>query len=479
MMENPFLNVPAHRIQTVGDILRVLEPKAHQVAPQMPLTGFKTDSRSVEPGNVFVAIKGARVDGHDYLDQARAKGAVACLVSDRSKVHNPANCVWVDEPVQALGRLAAAHRRAMPTKIIAVTGSVGKTTTKEILHAILASAFRSRKSSGNFNSTIGLPMELLKIEPNDEWFVAEMGMSTPGEITKLMQMAKPDVGLWTCVKPVHLASFRSIDDIAAAKAEMVRHLDPGKTMVYNRDDPLVHQHCRSYSGRRFAYAFLHPEADIRARIKPFCGWKGTSFELRISETAKQPLTLPLVGRYNVDNALAACAAALAVDFPAAELVNGLRAFRPARHRSNLFNFERDISLVDDTYNASPHAVQQVLRTFAMLPPEGYRWLVLGDMLELGNIEETVHRKLGKRLAEQGFNRITLVGKLSHYTYEALNEANRSDCHIEHFENVEAAISSIKVKLPAHSRVWCKASRGIHLERLVTAIVAKIESETSA
>jgi len=478
-MNQSLTNLPSHPVQTIGDILRILQPSAYQADAKLPVTGFKTDSRCVEQGDVFVAIKGDRVDGHDYLDDVRKRGAVACLVSDESKVANPDRCIWVADPVAALGRLAASHRRAMSAKLIAVTGSVGKTTTKELLYAILASAFRCRKSAGNFNSTIGLPVELLKIKPDDEWFVAEMGMSTPGEITKLMQIAQPDVGLWTCVKPVHLANFNSIDEIAHAKAEMVRALEPGKIMVYNRDDPLVHEHCKSYSGRRFAYALLHPEADIRARVKPFSGWQGTSFELRISESARQPLMLPLVGRYNVDNALAACAAALAVDFPPAELVNGLRAFRPARHRSNLFEFDGDISLVDDTYNASPHAVQQVLRTFAMLPPEGYRWIVLGDMLELGQIEESVHRKLGTRLAQQGFDRITLVGHLSRFTHEALIAAEPEGCEIDYFENVEAAIADLELNLPPKSRVWCKASRGIHLERLVTAIVAQIESEKSA
>lgn len=478
-MTEAFSRIPAHPIQTVGDMLRVLEPSAHQVRAQQAVQSFRTDSRAVEPGDVFVAIKGQRVDGHDYLDQARQRGAVACLVSDESRVQDPSRCIWVNDSIQALGILAAAHRRAMSAKVIAVTGSVGKTTTKEILHAILASAFRSRKSSGNFNSTIGLPMELLKIDPKDEWFVAEMGMSTPGEITKLMKIAQPDLGLWTCVKPVHLASFNSIDDIAKAKAEMVEHLEPGRTMVYNRDDPLVHQHCQNYEGRRFSYAFLHPEADIRARIKPFSGWAGTSFELRISESAKQPLTLPLVGRYNVDNALAACAAALALDFPPAELVNGLRAFRPASHRSNLFRFDGDISIVDDTYNASPHAVQQVLRTFAMLPMKTYRWLILGDMLELGAVEESLHRKLGVRLAEQGFDRVTLVGNLTHHTYEAMMRANKAGCQIEHFEDVNRAIEHMKIHLPPHSRVWCKGSRGIRLERIVTTLVARIESEKLA
>lgn len=470
-----YADVPAMPVLQVGDILRVLEPRAHQVQPSLPIAGFKTDSRAVEAGDVFVAIKGKRVDGHDYLDQARAQGAVACIVSDLEKVARRENCIWVDDALMALGLLAAAHRRAMPTKIIAVTGSVGKTTTKEILHAILASAFRCRKSSGNFNSTVGLPMELLKIRTEDEWFVAEMGMSTSGEITTLMKIAEPDVGLWTCVKPVHLANFNSIADIARAKAEMVQNLAPGRIMVYNRDDALVHQHCQTYAGRRFSYALLHPEADIRARIKPFSGWQGTSFELRTSESARQPLLLPLVGRYNVDNALAACAAALAVDFPAAELVNGLRAFRPASHRSNLFRFEHDIALVDDSYNASPHAVQQVLRTFAMLPPEGYRWLVLGDMLELGAIEESVHTKLGTRLAQQGFDRVTLVGKLSRFTYESMARMEKPGLKIEHYEDVQSAIASMDLSVPKKSKIWCKGSRSIQLEKLVTALIASIES----
>ncbi len=461
---------PGRKIKTARDMIRVLKPKRHHVAGNPELAGFHWDSRTLEKGEVFVAIPGQRVDGHRFVGEARARGAAVCLVSSFEGLDDPGNCILVDNTTAALGYLAACHRRALPTRVIGLTGSVGKTTTKDILHTLLSVVCRARKSEENYNSTIGLPTQLLKLDEKDEWMVAEMGMSTPGEIKTLMEMARPDIGLWLSVHAVHQVNFPDINAIASAKAELVEHLGEDKCLVYNQDDPLVVRHSIGYQGRKITYALLDPDADIRARIEPFPEWEGTNFELFLGERSSISLSLPLVGRFNVANALAACAAAVATGFPVSELGYAMKTVVTTRGRCNLSLFDEDIKLVDDTYNANPHAVRNLLRCYASLAPAYHRWLILGDMLELGPEEVAIHRDLGKTIAGYDFDRVTLVGPLSAHTYEALKRNGNPRLHLEHYENTGEALSKMDPDTPCHARIWCKASRGIHLEHVAHRLI---------
>ena len=465
-----FRAAPAHKVAESDDLLGILKPKTHFLRDNGPIANFVTDNREVIEGSVFVAIKGARTDGHRFVDQAFASGARAALVSTLDGIEHKSGCIVTPDPVGALGYLAATHRRAMRTRIIGLTGSVGKTTTKDILHTILSTTFRTRKSEGNRNSTIGLPAQLLALEEADEWMIAEMGMSTPGEIAKLMDMARPNMGLWLAVQAVHLANFENLDGIARAKAEMVTHLEKDKVMVYNLDDPMVHRYSKEFEGTRITYGLVHPDAGVRARIDAFSGWEGTGFELMIGDQQRQKLWLPLVGRYNVANALAACTAAVAARFPVTELSYALRQVSAPEGRSNLHKFKGDIQLVDDTYNANPYAVQQVMRSFAPLSPTYYRWLILGDMLELGPEEAQIHHRIGQEIAGYGFDRVTLVGPLSRHTYDGVNAAQRGPEILEHFEDAHQATQNMNLDIKTPARIWCKASRGIRLEQVTQKLV---------
>ena len=461
-----FRSAQPHYIAALEDLAEVLAPRENHLSHNGFITGFSIDSRTLKKGEVFVAIPGTRVDGHRFVDQALSNGAAACLVSSLEGIEQPANCLLVEDTVRALGYLAACHRRACQTKLIGLTGSVGKTTTKEILHTLLSVSFKTRKTQGNFNNTIGLPLELLKLEREDEWMVAEMGMSTPGEIRQLSQMAAPDIGLWLSVQAVHLVNFNHLEDIARAKAELLEGLEPGKTLVYNLDDPLVHEHCRNFPGRRVTYGFFHPEADIKARVEPFPTWKGTHFEIDIPEEPHCQLFLPLTGRFNVRNALAACTTALTAGLSGNELSYGLKMVEAREGRSFLHLLAENIQLVDDCYNANPYAVFHVLRCFAPLAPGHYRWLILGDMLELGAGEADIHWEMGKTIGGYGFDRVTLVGALSQHTRDGLLETKPPQCSLEHFDTVEHALAGMSFTAPPHARIWCKASRAIHLEQLV-------------
>lgn len=459
-----YAQVKGWRIEKLTDVIRVLNPKEHFVTRDAAVGRFRVDSRAMEPGDIFVAVKGARSDGHQYVDQVLKAGAGAALVSSLDQVADRDRCILVDDTLDALRLLAACHRRSLETKIIGLTGSVGKTTTKEILAALLSAFMPTCKSEGNYNNTIGLPMEILRLTPKHQWMVAEMGMSTPGELRLLADLVDPEIVMFMAVRAVHLANFASIEEIAAAKAELVEGMRPDATLIYNADDPLVVRHSLRHPGPKIAYGVLSPTAQVRGRIEPFPDWDGTRFSITDLDGREQEMFLPLVGKYNVFNALAACAAALVVGIPAPELRHAIHGVTGAKGRSCLHNLGAT-RLVDDTYNANPDAVHHVLRSFAPLASHHYRWILLGDMLELGPDEEQIHAELGRTLATSGFDRITLVGPLSAHGYEELVRARPEGVRCEHFASTAEAIEKIAVDIPADARIWLKASRGIGLEKL--------------
>jgi UDP-N-acetylmuramoyl-tripeptide--D-alanyl-D-alanine ligase len=473
-----FTQAPERAIRTTADMLSVLRPERHGLDEIHAVMGFAYDSRSVKAGDVFVAIKGARTDGHQYISQALERGAVACLIDDVTAVSDFKGCILVEDTVNALGFLAAAHRRAHATRIVAITGSVGKTTTKELVYTMFSNTWRVKKSEGNFNSTIGLPIQLLQIDNDTDWFVAEMGMSTPGEIAKLMRMAKPEVGVWTRVAAVHMINFEDLDGIARAKAEMVDNLDQDGIMVYNADDPMVTKYASRHPGPKVPYGFTNPDSKVSGRIMAFNDWEGTHFQVLRESGRPIPIYLPLVGRFNVYNGLAACAVALATSFPLAEVGNVFGGVKNAKHRCQPIHLNNEILLVDDTYNSSPVAVEQVLRSFAALPAGPYRWLILGDMLELGPEEIAIHADMGRMLASYGFDRLTLVGPFCRHTFEAFQEACQEDTAVEYFPSTGEAILAINANMPKGARVWVKASRGMYLERLVEAICTQLQEPPS-
>lgn len=465
----------AHAVVTLDDVVRVLKPRAHTVREAKAIRHFAVHSRALGPGDVYVAIKGARVDGHQFVGEALEKGAAACLVESQSCLNDHDNCILVSDSVRALGFLAACHRRALRTRILALTGSVGKTTTKDILYHLLSSTCIAARTLGNFNSTIGLPLQILRLRGQDDWMVVEMGMSTPGEIRTLMHIAKPDAGLWTSVRPVHLANFDSLEGIARAKAELVEGMGRKQTLIYNLDDPLVTKYASEFPGKKVTYSLYNPNADVQAQLEPMTGWGPVTFFLRVPGNRPLRVNLPLLGRFNVYNAVAACAAAWAIGFEPSDFLLGMRQIRPARRRAELRHFPDGTKLVDDTYNANPNAFDHVLRAFASLASNGYRWIICGDMLELGDREVTIHRQLGLRMANFGFDRATFVGPLSRHTFSAFQERMPSTCSAEYFKDTDEALEHMEVSVPAGARIWLKASRGIHLDRLADKLIGLLES----
>jgi len=470
-------------IEQLKDLVGLLDPKKHSIQDlEVKLTGFEVDSRKVKPGQVFVALMGAQVDGHDFVHHALEKGASACLISRAIDHELPPNCIFVQDTLAALGYLAASHRRSLNVKVIAITGSVGKTTTKELLFNLLAPHFYTKKSEGNFNSTIGLPMQILRMERSDEVMIAEMGMSTPGEIRTLMRIAAPDIALWTSVKKAHLVNFGSIEDIARAKAEMVDELGVDKTLIYNADDKLVTKYASKFAGKKISYGFMSPVVDVCGQISAFADWEGTDFQVEYGDGQVGKYHLPSPGKFNVHNAVACCAVAWFLELKHMDYSASFRRGLTIGGRSQLETFSRNVFLVDDSYNASPYALAQVIRSFCALSEKTYRWIVVGDMLEQGRHEVGIHRVLGHELAHASFDRVTFVGDLVQHSFETFKQFSDGRAHVEHFGNSETAKQVVDSPIPEHSRIWVKGSRGIGLEKVAAAFskhLDALENDVSA
>jgi UDP-N-acetylmuramoyl-tripeptide--D-alanyl-D-alanine ligase len=431
----------------------------------------------VNQGDVFVALEGATTDGHHYVAQALQQGAVAALVRKDRLSPCPASCLEVQDPLAALQFLAAAHRRALPTRIIALTGSVGKTTTKDMIYELLSPHAEVLKTRGNRNSQAGLPTEVLRMNPKTMWMVAEVGMSHSGEIARLTKILQPQFGLLLSIQAAHSANFKSFADIAAAKGELVSELPEESTLIYNADDSWVARSAKKFSGSKWSYGFSGAETNLRGILEPFTGWMETGFHFLVKEE-RYRFMLPLVGKMAAQNALAAAAAAYVAGLSPKHFTNVFRRLSPSAHRGELFMTTKEGLMVDDSYNASPFAMRAVLEEYAKLSSDTYRWLVLGDMLELSE-EELNHRQLGQQLWMAQPDALTLVGPRMKWTIDEVHKVwrqhHRSSPEIQWFETVGEAIDHMPSSLPQRARIWVKGSRGIGLDAWVKQAISRFDA----
>jgi UDP-N-acetylmuramoyl-tripeptide--D-alanyl-D-alanine ligase len=366
--------------------------------------GYSIDSRTVQPGELFFAVKGERLDGHDFVEQALGRGAVAAVVA---KVHlarysNSSGLLVVDDTLAALQTLATAVRKIWGKTAIGITGSMGKTTTKEAMAHLLAIKYRVHRTRGNLNNHFGLPLGLLTLEPEYDVAVVEMGMSHPGEIAALAHIALPNQAVVTNVAPVHLESFDSIAGIARAKYELIEALPHGGTAVLNSDDEYVCQFGRNFKGKVVTFG-LKPAAcvparvpaDVRAENIEVLGPEGTRFDL-VSREVRQSVQSPLLGKHNVYNVLAAAAMALENGITPSEIADALPSLQAADKRGQVVQLG-NITVLYDCYNSSPKALMAAVDTLAALPARR-RIVVAGEMLELGPSGEQLHRDCGRYIA---------------------------------------------------------------------------------
>ncbi|MEM6793206.1 MAG: UDP-N-acetylmuramoyl-tripeptide--D-alanyl-D-alanine ligase [Acidobacteriota bacterium] len=466
--------------------------------------GAAFDSRRLAGGELFFALPGARVDGHDFALAAARRGAAGVVIhrdlEGLADARESAACAFlrVDDTFKALHALTRAVRRELPENLVAITGSSGKTTTKELLAAMLGQRFRVARSPGNFNNLYGFPLALLGVPLDTEWMVAEMGMSTPGELAEVSRLGEPDAALFTNVRPVHLENFRSLRDIAEAKSELLAGLKPGGLVIANADDPevmrIARRHHEARGGRLLTYGLRSP-ADVTASEpqtlsggSPGAPRVGCFFDLRFrldssAGRGEQRIELPIHGLYNVENCLAAATCALELGVTPRQIAGAVAEFRPASMRGEVLRLGATagraggITVIDDSYNSNPDAAARALESARLLPARR-RVAILGDMLELGPEEDAFHRQVGKRAAELGFEHVVAVGELSRHLHAAAEEHGARSTW---FASATAVASWLATKpaieggaggarqLGAGDLVVIKGSRGVGLERAVAAL----------
>jgi UDP-N-acetylmuramoyl-tripeptide--D-alanyl-D-alanine ligase len=461
---------------TIAQVAGALHARAGTgLDPLARLAGVSIDSRTLRAGELFFAIHGPRHDGHDHVGSAFEKGALAAVVAETNLDRLPERvrerCIPVVNTFEALKQLARAVREAWPGKIAGVTGSVGKTTTKEILAALLGSRFHVLKSEGNLNNEYGLPLTLFRLEEAHQAAVLEMGMSRRGELTRLAAIAKPDVGVVTRVAAAHLEFFGSVDEIALAKRELIEGLNGhDSTAVLNADDARVAEFGAHAPGRVLTYGIERPAFFSADQIEDR-GALGTSFDY-ISPEGRVRVELALPGRHVISNALAALAAASVWDIGAAEAQAVLRTLRAPAMRGELLRFSNGSALINDSYNSSPAALQAMTQLLASTPGFQRRILAAGEMRELGDASAELHREAGRFLAStKKIGYIVAVEGNAQEIIEGAVAAGFDRQHTKFFPSSQEAAEFLQNSFQPGDLLLIKGSRGVKMERIVETLLA--------
>ncbi len=435
--------------------------------------GAVLDSRTVAGAELFFALRGERTDGHRFAASALARGAAAAVVS--RPIKSPTGdgegpLIEVADTLEALHALTRDARRRAPKRLAAITGSTGKTTTKDLLAAMLEQRFKVGKSPGNFNNLLGFPISLLGIDEDDDWMVAEMGMSTPGELGQISRLGRPNVAVFTNVRPAHLEAFGSLRAIARAKAELLEGLETDGLVVVNADDDEVMWIADRHTGPVVRYGIETDDVEVAARhldpLPPF----GTRFELTW-EGGAHPVELPLHGSYNVENCLAASAVALTAGVTLEEIARAVAGFTPAAGRGEVHRLGTGIVVIDDSYNSNPSALRRALEAAAAIAGDRH-WAVLGDMLELGPDELEFHRVAGREAAAAGFAAVYGVGELARELAAAASDRGAASGWWP-----DAATAAHELPEPrAGDVILVKGSRGVGLEQVVARLIGERRGE---
>jgi UDP-N-acetylmuramoyl-tripeptide--D-alanyl-D-alanine ligase len=444
--------------------------------PVARVAGVSIDSRTLRAGELFIAIHGPRHDGHDHVAGALASGAIAAVVAEaeiaRYSEDVRGRCIAVADTFEALKQLARAVRQAWGGKIVGVTGSVGKTTTKEILAALLGSKLRVLKSEGNFNNEYGLPLTLFRLNETHQAAVLEMGMSRRGELSRLAAIARPDVGVVTRVAPAHLEFFDSVDEIALAKRELIEGLNGRDSVaVLNADDSRVAAFASHAPGRVVTYGIEHP-ADFRAENIEDRGALGSAFVLAAGANRVRFETA-LAGRHVIANALAVLAAASVWGIGAGEAQDILRNLRAPAMRGELLRFANGAALINDSYNSSPAALHAMIDVLAATPNYRRRILAVGEMRELGPESSQLHREAGSFAAKTGrIDWVIGVEGDAAQIVEGAVSGGLSKLQTRFFPSSEDAAKFLSEFVTEGDLLLVKGSRGVKMERIVEALLAR-------
>jgi UDP-N-acetylmuramoyl-tripeptide--D-alanyl-D-alanine ligase len=448
-----------------------MEGKILKGSPSLVFQKFNIDSRLTEPGELFFAIIAKR-NGHDFIPSAADKGAAGAVISQM--IPSPKKdlaLVEVKNTVEALQKLAKGVLRDQKTQVVAITGSIGKTTTKEFTFSMLSPRFSVLKSEGNLNNHLGLALSLLKLRAEHEMAVLEMGASARGEIKLLTQIAPPDIAVITNVNPVHLEFFKNVEEIARAKKEILEGTKEGGIAILNFDDPLVREMGRDWKGQKVFFGFS-PECDVQASNIQHRSFEGMDFELRYGWKSGR-VRFPFLYESYLSNLLAAASVAYALSFPFELIMKQTSSLKPLPLRGTLIQLRKKIKVIDDSYNSNPKALEEALKGLSRLPSKR-KVAVLGDMLELGEKEKEFHFQAGKQVVQWGWDLLITIGDLSLHTAEGAKSSGMRNDHIVSFANSEEAATNIESLIEEGDLILVKGSRAVKTERIVEKLKEKLE-----
>jgi UDP-N-acetylmuramoyl-tripeptide--D-alanyl-D-alanine ligase len=442
--------------------------------PQLQVQGVSTDSRTVPTGALFVALRGEYFDGHQFAATALQRGAAAVLLAD---AHCVADCqasaaisagIRVADTQEALQALALAQRRQFPGTVVAITGSNGKTTVKEMTAAVLQQRYATCKALGNLNNHIGVPLALLQLEATHQVAVLELGMNHLGEIRRLCELALPHIGVITNIGLAHVGYVGSIERIQQAKGELIEALDAASVAIVNADDPRALALGQQAPGRLLTFG-QGAEADIRGWVRADRGLEGVLCTIVLDDTAYD-VALPVLGAHQVLNALAAAAVGVAMHVPAADIIAGLQSYHGMYGRMMVRRSAGGVTLIDDTYNASPQSMRAALQCLGRTRVAGRRLAVLGDMLELGDRGLALHEEVGVLVAQNGVQELITFGPLAQHIARGAQDAGMNIACIHTTTQPEDAVALLRSLRRAGDVMLLKGSRGMAMERLVQALV---------
>jgi UDP-N-acetylmuramoyl-tripeptide--D-alanyl-D-alanine ligase len=457
-------------ILTLEEVLKVTGGNLIQGGGNTFFQGVSTDSRTVAEGDLFIALKGPRFDGHHYVLEALGKKAGGVLIEEdkggdirwngvRSKA-----VIAVKDTLSALGDIARDWRRRHVIPVVALTGSNGKTTTKEMIAACLETTFPVLKTKGNLNNLLGVPLTLLTLTEKERVVVIEMGMNVPGEIRRLTEIAEPDVGLITNIQKVHLEGLGSLERLKEEKGELFRRMRRNGTILVNQDDPRVMELASDYPGQRITFGTEHP-AEVMAKEIRLRGAGGTSFTLILEREAME-IHLPLLGRHFVPNALSAVAIACLFGVEVQQIKEALENFQPFPMRMEVVPLKGGITLINDAYNANPYSMELALESLAEAKGKGRAIAVLGDMLELGSFTKEAHEEIGKKVSELSINFLLALGEEASTVVRSAIRRGFPMESAKIVENHSEVISLLKEMIQEGDWILVKGSRRMAMEKIV-------------
>ncbi len=454
----------------IQEILKATGGKLLQGGEDVVFPAISTDSRTMAEGALFVALKGNRFDGHHYALAALSKKAGGVVIEEhrardiRWTGYETRAVILVKDTIHALGDIARDRRRTFGVPVVALAGSNGKTTTKEMISACLETTFPILKTKGNLNNLIGLPLTLLNLTENERLAVLEMGMNVPGEIRRLTEIAEPDVGLITNIQREHLEGMGSLERIKEEEGALFRKMRRDGSIIINQDDFRVVELGEEFPGQKITFGIDHP-ADVMAKEIQIKGGEGTVFIL-VLEGEETEVSLPLLGRHFVYNALSAIATASLFGIEKEKTIEALEQFRPFPMRMEVLSLGRGITLINDSYNANPDSMEMALRTLTEAKGKGRAIAVLGDMLELGAFTVEAHRQLGKTAAELSIDLLLAMGDEAPVVVESAVREGLGHERARVVENHSEAASIVRAYAREGDWVLVKGSRGMAMEKVV-------------